>query len=317
MIWYYLVRFESVGPHLYVVCGSFVRHFSAIFFKLITLAVFSTTSTMVTLPVSLESSVQANSSAGTLSDRASLGEALKNDAFQRASLTDRLLTDETLKDGALKDNALDERFSDSILSAAQPSEQSRTGQLIVLSGPSGVGKGTLLSQLLARHPGTQVSVSATTRSPREGEVNGQHYYFVSHEQFHAMIDKGELLEWAEFAGNRYGTPKQPIETAIAQGQQVILEIELLGARQVRNSFPKAKQIFVLPPSEAALEERIRGRGQDSEEAIAKRLNQSKVELAAADEFDIKIVNDDFDAALMALEQAVFGNEMAETASAIS
>ncbi|MFK8182211.1 MAG: guanylate kinase [Phormidesmis sp.] len=193
-------------------------------------------------------------------------------------------------------------------SVPSASAHSRAGQLIVLAGPSGVGKGTLLARLLDRYPDVQVSVSATTRSPREGEVNGQHYYFVKREQFHAMIENGELLEWAEFAGNCYGTPKQPIETAIAQGQQVILEIELMGARQVRKTFPHAKQIFVLPPSERVLEERIRSRGQDSEEAIVKRLTQSKVELAAADEFDVKIVNDDVELALAELALAVFGEE---------
>ena len=187
------------------------------------------------------------------------------------------------------------------------------GQLVVLAGPSGVGKGTLLNQLLKRHPEIRVSVSATTRSPRAGEVDGQHYYFVSREQFHAMSEQGELLEWAEFAGNCYGTPKQPIEEAIAQGQQVILEIELLGARQVRESLPHAKQIFVLPPNEATLEERIRSRGQDSDEAIAKRLMQSKVELAAADEFDIQIVNDDLETAIAELEAAIFGAKTSEPA----
>lgn len=180
------------------------------------------------------------------------------------------------------------------------------GQLIVLAGPSGVGKGTLLNQLLKRHPAIQVSVSATTRRPRAGEIDGEHYCFVSRDQFRSMIENGDLLEWAEFAGNYYGTPRQPIERAIALGQRVILEIELVGARQVRKSFPNAKQIFVLPPNESTLEERIRSRGQDSEEAIAKRLNQAKVELAAASEFDVQIVNDNLARALAELEQAIFG-----------
>jgi len=189
-----------------------------------------------------------------------------------------------------------------------PSPQSSSlGRLIVLAGPSGVGKGTLLNRLLERHPNVQISVSATTRSPRDGEVNAQHYYFLSGDQFQAMIEADELLEWAEFAGNCYGTPKQPIERAIAQGHRVILEIELLGARQVRRSFPDAKQIFVRPPSEQTLEARIRSRGQDSEAAIAKRLRQAKVELAAADEFDVQIVNDDLEKALAELEAAVFGD----------
>ncbi|MEL6938450.1 MAG: guanylate kinase [Cyanobacteria bacterium J06598_1] len=180
------------------------------------------------------------------------------------------------------------------------------GGLIVLAGPSGVGKGTLLHRLRAQHPDLQLSISATTRQPRAGEVEGQHYYFVSREQFFAMVENGELLEWAEFAGNCYGTPKQPIMAAIAQGQRVILEIELLGARQVRESFPAAKQIFIAPPNEQALEARIRSRGQETDAAIEKRLKQAKVELAAAGEFDIKIINDSLATALGELEAAVFG-----------
>ena len=181
----------------------------------------------------------------------------------------------------------------------------QTGSLIVLAGPSGVGKGTLLGQLLQRHPSIQVSVSATTRHPRPGEINSQHYFFMSKSRFKAMVENGELLEWAEFAGNCYGTPKAPVERAIARGQQVVLEIELLGARQVRESFPEAKQIFVMPPSTDTLERRIRRRGQDSEAAIAQRLARAKAELAAADEFDLKIVNDSLDNALAELEAAIF------------
>ncbi|MGC1305582.1 MAG: guanylate kinase [Phormidesmis sp.] len=181
----------------------------------------------------------------------------------------------------------------------------QVGNLIVLAGPSGVGKGTLLKQLLKCHPDIRLSVSVTTRKPRTGEKDGQHYYFVSRDRFTLMIEQGELLEWAEFAGNFYGTPKVPIEGAIAQGHKVILEIELLGARQIRESFPAAKQIFVLPPSVETLEARIRSRGQDAEEAIARRLQRAKVELAAADEFDSKIVNDDLQTALTELETAIF------------
>ncbi|MEL7359774.1 MAG: guanylate kinase [Cyanobacteria bacterium J06648_10] len=180
-----------------------------------------------------------------------------------------------------------------------------SGQLIVVSGPSGVGKGTLLQRLRSRHPNLKVSVSATTRQPRDGEVNGQHYHFVSKAAFMAMVEAGELLEWAEFAGNCYGTPKAPIEEAIAQGQRILLEIELLGARQVRENFPAARQIFIAPPSVETLEARIRSRGQEDEGAIAKRLAQSKTELAAAAEFDIQIVNDQLEKALDELESAIF------------
>ncbi len=181
----------------------------------------------------------------------------------------------------------------------------RSGRLIVLAGPSGVGKGTLLKHLLQRHPDIKVSVSATTRRPRLSEVDGQHYYFISRDQFNTMISRGELLEWAEFAGNCYGTPKAPIAAAVAQGQRVILEIELVGARQIRKNFPDAKQIFLCPPNVAALEARIRSRGQDSEAAIARRLARAKTELAAAHEFDQQIVNDSLETALAELEAAIF------------
>lgn len=177
--------------------------------------------------------------------------------------------------------------------------------LVVLTGPSGVGKGTLLQSLLLQHPDISVSVSATTRSPRQGEVEGQHYYFVTPEKFQAMIAAGEFFEWAQFAGNFYGTPRAPVIQRMEQGQRVILEIELAGARQVRQTAPDAFQIFILPPSVDELERRIRDRGQDNDAAIARRLAQAKVELAAADEFDLQIVNDDLPEALAALERALF------------
>ncbi len=177
--------------------------------------------------------------------------------------------------------------------------------LVVLTGPSGVGKGTLLQSLLLQHPDIYVSISATTRPPRSGEVEGQHYYFLTPERFQAMIAAGEFFEWAQFAGNFYGTPRAPVMQRMEQGQRVILEIELEGARQVRQTAPDAFQIFILPPSVDELERRIRGRGQDDDAAIARRLKQAKVELAAADEFDLQIVNDDLDTALSSLEAALF------------
>ncbi|MBW4481713.1 MAG: guanylate kinase [Tildeniella torsiva UHER 1998/13D] len=181
----------------------------------------------------------------------------------------------------------------------------RRGRLIVFTGPSGVGKGTLLRALRHRYPALKLSVSATTRSPRPGEVNGQDYYFVSRDEFHAMVEQGELLEWAEFAGNLYGTPKTPVMKEIEAGQWVILEIELEGARQVRETFPNALQLFVLPPSLEELESRIRLRGKDADEAIARRLQRALVEIDAAAEFDEQIVNDDLEVALQQLENAIF------------
>jgi guanylate kinase len=180
-----------------------------------------------------------------------------------------------------------------------------TGRLIVLTGPSGVGKGTLMRSLLKRHPELYFSVSVTTRSPRPGEVEGKHYYFTSRSKFEQMVADGELLEWAEFAGNYYGTPRQPVEQHIQQGQWVILEIELQGARQIRQTFPEAMQIFILPPSLVELEQRLRGRGQDSDEAIARRLLRAGAEIDASGEFDIRIVNDDLEKALEQIESALF------------
>lgn len=181
----------------------------------------------------------------------------------------------------------------------------QAAKLIVLTGPSGVGKGTLLRSLLARHPELYFSISATTRQPRPGEVEGVNYYFVSREKFEQMVTRGELLEWAEFAGNYYGTPRAPVEQQIQQGRSVILEIEVVGARKIHDTFPTALRIFLLPPSLAELERRIRGRGQDSEEAIARRLERAKAEIDAADEFDVQIVNDNLEAALVRLEAAIF------------
>jgi guanylate kinase len=186
-----------------------------------------------------------------------------------------------------------------------PHSDQRLNPLMVLTGPSGVGKGTVLKQLLARHPELNLSISATTRSPRSGEVDGQQYYFLTRSQFETMVAQGQFLEWAEFAGNLYGTPRQPVFDKIAQGERVILEIELEGARQVRISAPDAVQIFIQPPSLAELETRIRKRGQDSEEAIAHRLERAKAEIAAADEFDVQITNEDLETAVLELEAIVF------------
>ncbi|QSJ20784.1 guanylate kinase [Nostoc sp. UHCC 0702] len=192
-----------------------------------------------------------------------------------------------------------------IQSSATTKENQSPGRLIVLTGPSGVGKGTLMRSLLQRHPELYYSVSVTTRSPRPGEINGKNYYFISRSKFEQLVAQGEFLEWAEFAGNYYGTPREAVLNQVLSGKLVVLEIELEGARQIRASFSGALSIFILPPSFEELEKRIRGRGQDSEEAIARRLCRATEEVKAADEFDIQIVNDDLETALNAIEAALF------------
>jgi guanylate kinase len=181
----------------------------------------------------------------------------------------------------------------------------QAGKLIVVTGPSGVGKGTLLRSLIQRHPELYFSISATTRQPRPGEIEGQHYYFVTRDKFEQMVAADELLEWAEYAGNCYGTPRWQVQQQIQQGRIVILEIEVVGARKINQTFPTALRIFILPPSLAELERRIRDRGQDTEEAIARRLTQAKAEINAADEFDVQMVNDDLKTALFRLESIIF------------
>jgi guanylate kinase len=188
------------------------------------------------------------------------------------------------------------------------------GKLIVLTGPSGAGKGTLLTALLAEHPEIYVSISATTRAPRPGEVHGQHYFFYDRPQFERMVAQGEFLEWAEFAGNCYGTPRQPVVDQIEAGKIVILEIELEGARQVRQSFPQAQRIFIMPPSFEELENRLRNRGTETDEVVKRRMQRAKAEIEAAGEFDVQIVNDDFDQAVQELTRTVF--QPRETAIAV-
>ncbi|APD49262.1 guanylate kinase [Synechococcus sp. CS-602] len=180
-------------------------------------------------------------------------------------------------------------------SAPQP------GRLHVITGPSGVGKGTLINALRQKHPQIWLSVSATTREPRSGERDGEHYFFLKRPRFEQLVAEAGLLEWAEFAGNLYGTPRQPVEMHLAAGQPVLLEIELEGARQVRRSFPQGFQLLIKPPSFAELERRIRARGTDSAAAIERRLQRARLELQAEAEFDAVLVNGDLGQALDELE----------------
>ena len=182
------------------------------------------------------------------------------------------------------------------------------GKLIVITGPSGVGKGTIVRSLLQRHPELCLSISATTRSPRAGEQDGMDYYFTTREEFTTAIAEGEFLEWAEYAGNYYGTPKSKVKDVLNQGKSVLLEIELLGARAIADIFPDATRIFILPPSLQELEARLRDRGKDPESAIAKRLARAKEEIAASNEFAIQIVNEDLKEAIAEVERAIFDSQ---------
>jgi guanylate kinase len=173
----------------------------------------------------------------------------------------------------------------------------------VLSGPSGVGKSTVVAHLRKAHPEVWLSVSATTRRPRPGERHGVQYFFVDDEEFDKLVANGELLEWAEFAGNRYGTPRQAVQERLAAGEPVLLEIDLQGARLVRESMPDAQLIFLAPPSWDELVRRLTGRGTEPADVIERRLAAARTELAAEPEFDRTLVNtsvEDVSAELLAL-----------------
>ena len=170
------------------------------------------------------------------------------------------------------------------------------GRLTVLSGPSGVGKGSVIAVVRRRHPDVWLSVSATTRAPRPGEVDGVHYHFVGPEEFDRMVAADELLEHASYAGNSYGTPRAPVEEQLAKGVPALLEIELQGARQVRAAMPEAQLVFLAPPSFDELARRLTGRGTEQPERVRRRLDLARTEIAAEDEFDVTVVNDDLEQA---------------------
>ncbi|MDT4914408.1 MAG: guanylate kinase [Pseudonocardiales bacterium] len=168
----------------------------------------------------------------------------------------------------------------------------RPARLTVLSGPSGVGKGTVVAALRTMVPHVWVSVSCTTRAPRPGETHGVEYYFVDRDRFREMVEAGDLLEHAKFADNCYGTPRAPVLEHLAAGVPTLLEIELEGARQVRQSMPEARFVFLAPPSLDVLVQRLSGRGTESADAVVARLERAQIELAAEQEFDEVIVNND-------------------------
>ncbi len=189
--------------------------------------------------------------------------------------------------------------------------------MIVVSGPSGAGKSTLIRAALEAVDGLAYSVSATTRRPREGEVNGRDYIFLSREEFEEWIDEGRFLEWAEYSGNLYGTPEERVEEHLRSGLSVILEIELQGARMVRQKRPDAIMIFVRAPSLEETRKRLEGRATEDSEALEARMTTALSEVAAMDEFDYEVVNDDRQRAregmIRTIENIVEGGSIAERA----
>lgn len=183
------------------------------------------------------------------------------------------------------------------------------GNLFILSAPSGAGKSSLINALLKKHADMKVSVSHTTRTPRPGENDAEHYHFVSVDEFKALIAKDDFFEWAQVFDNYYGTSKQAIESQLAAGIDVFLDIDWQGARQVRKIMDDVKTIFILPPSKQELEQRLNNRGQDSAEIIAGRMAQAQSETSHYDEYDFVVVNDDFDTALSEIESVVIAQRL--------
>lgn len=178
----------------------------------------------------------------------------------------------------------------------------RSAKLFVVSGPSGVGKGTLVSLLRDKRPNLGLTVSATTRSPRPGEVDGVAYYFLSDEEFKKRVDAGEFLEWAHVHGHCYGTLKSEVDRLISAGQSVVLEIDVQGGLMVHNQYPNAILVFIKPPSFEELEQRLRGRGTEDEKTISTRLSNASREMEYANDYTVCIVNDNLETALSKLEE---------------
>ena len=181
------------------------------------------------------------------------------------------------------------------------------GILLVLSGFSGAGKGTIVKKLVSEY-GYYISISATTRSPRTGEVDGREYYFKTREEFQDLIDHNGLIEWAEYVGNYYGTPKQFVEEMLAQGKNVILEIEVQGALNVKEQYPEAVLIFIAPPSIPILRERLIGRGTEDRETIEKRLLRAKEEAKDIKEYEYVVINDNLDTCVQQVHQIIVSNQ---------
>ncbi len=183
----------------------------------------------------------------------------------------------------------------------------RIGNLFIISGPSGAGKGTLVKELITRVPDIWVSVSVTTRAPRPGEVEGQHYFFVSNKEFDRLVAEAGLLEWAEVHGNRYGTPRAAVEEHVAAGEQVVLEIDPQGAFQVKSMAPHSILVFIMPPSLEELERRLHGRGSETKEQVIIRLETAKHELELVGEYDDVVQNNDVPEAVEQLIAIIDGH----------
>lgn len=180
---------------------------------------------------------------------------------------------------------------------------SKQGILAVISGFSGAGKGTVVKELVKKHE-YSISISATTRNPREGEIHGREYFFLTRDEFESMIENNELIEWAEYVGNYYGTPKQYVKDQLEQGRDVILEIEIQGAFKVRQQFPDAVLLFLTPPSAKELEQRLVGRGTEDRATIKKRLARSEAEAEFMSDYDYIIINDDLDVCVEQTNQII-------------
>lgn len=178
------------------------------------------------------------------------------------------------------------------------------GVLMILSGPSGSGKDTVLNKLVESNEDVCVSISMTTRKMRDGEIDGKHYYFVSREYFQKKIAEDKMLEYAEYAGNYYGTPRQPVEEMLNEGKSVVLKIEVQGAEKIRKIYPDVTSVFLLPPSMRVLEGRLRGRGSEDEETINHRLRIAREELRRAYDYDYIVINDTVENALHGLETVI-------------